>query len=240
MRRYWRGPRRIAEAVWFAGLLAAAMAPAAPPSRAQTAPAPDVRDDQFSVAYQINPAHSGAITLDVPFQPPLTLRWSQKADGPLSYPLIARGKVFIYVSYFPTNRTGMPGGFMRSISRPARRSGSCRSPRPTARRASPMIRGGFFSSPSTGHSVPTMPTPGHRRGRCSCRVRRSPTRRRRRRTASFTRWAPATAAPSTRSMKRPARCYGSGRSRTAPAALRHSPATVSIYPTPAASINSIR
>ena len=76
------------------------MASAAPPSRAQTAPAPDVRDDQFSVAYQINPAHTGAITLDVPFQPPLTLRWSQKADGPLSYPLIARGKVFIYVSYF--------------------------------------------------------------------------------------------------------------------------------------------
>ena len=79
MRRYWRGPRRIAEAVWFAGLLTAAMASAAPPSRAQTAPATDVRDDQFSVAYQINPAHTGAITLDVPFQPPLTLRWSSKS-----------------------------------------------------------------------------------------------------------------------------------------------------------------
>jgi outer membrane protein assembly factor BamB len=102
MRRYWRGPRRIAKAVWCTGLLAAAMVSAASPSRAQTPVAPDFRDDQFSVAYQINPAHTGAITFDVPFQPPLTLRWSQKADGPLSYPLIARGKIFIYVSYFPT------------------------------------------------------------------------------------------------------------------------------------------
>ena len=70
------------------------------PARAQTTPSPDLRDDQFAVAYQINPAHSGGITLDQSFAPPLRVLWNDTTEGAMSYPLIARGKVFIWVSHF--------------------------------------------------------------------------------------------------------------------------------------------
>jgi outer membrane protein assembly factor BamB len=70
------------------------------PAGAQTAPSPDIRDDQFAVAYLQNPAHTNAITLDQSFAPPLRVLWNDTAEGAMSYPLIARGKIFIWVSHF--------------------------------------------------------------------------------------------------------------------------------------------
>jgi outer membrane protein assembly factor BamB len=47
-----------------------------------------------AVAYQIDPAHTGAQPND-PVSPPLTLRWSVKLSGVVSYPIIAGGRVFV-------------------------------------------------------------------------------------------------------------------------------------------------
>ena len=54
---------------------------------------------QYAVAYQINPAHSGkmASPTGAPLAPPLTLSWSRNLGGPISYPLIAEGMVFVTV-----------------------------------------------------------------------------------------------------------------------------------------------
>jgi outer membrane protein assembly factor BamB len=47
-----------------------------------------------AVAYQIDPAHSGVQT-DVSLAPPYARRWTTSFSGPVSYPLIAGGRVFI-------------------------------------------------------------------------------------------------------------------------------------------------
>lgn len=55
-----------------------------------------------AVAYQINPAHTGSQSDTV--APPLVKRWSRDLGGPISYPLIAEGKVFVTVRI--QNQTG--------------------------------------------------------------------------------------------------------------------------------------
>ncbi len=52
-----------------------------------------------AVAYQIDPAHTGSQS-DGPL-PPLARRWSRDLGGPISYPLIAEGKVFVIVASPP-------------------------------------------------------------------------------------------------------------------------------------------
>lgn len=51
-----------------------------------------------STAFQIDAAHDGRAKFAGKFRPPLTLKWSRDLGGDLSYPLIARGKVFVTVS----------------------------------------------------------------------------------------------------------------------------------------------
>lgn len=48
-----------------------------------------------SVAYQIDPAHTGSSSETI--VPPLVRRWSRDLGGPISYPIIADGKVFVTV-----------------------------------------------------------------------------------------------------------------------------------------------
>ena len=50
-----------------------------------------------AVAFQIDPAHDGNTKFKHGFAPPLTQVWVSKLDGPVSYPLIANGLVFITV-----------------------------------------------------------------------------------------------------------------------------------------------
>src|SRR4051794_34279328 len=47
-----------------------------------------------SVAYQVNPQHTGAQDADS-LTPPLGIRWGWNLGGPTSYPVIAGGKVFV-------------------------------------------------------------------------------------------------------------------------------------------------
>ncbi len=51
-----------------------------------------------AVAYQIDPVHSGWQPNDT-LTPPLTQRWSVNLGGPVSYPLIAGGRVFVTVAH---------------------------------------------------------------------------------------------------------------------------------------------
>jgi outer membrane protein assembly factor BamB len=48
-----------------------------------------------AVAYQIDYAHSGAVSLRAPLSFPASATWSTALNGPTSYPLIADGKVFV-------------------------------------------------------------------------------------------------------------------------------------------------
>ena len=48
-----------------------------------------------AVAYQIDYAHSGVVTLRAPLSFPTSATWSTALNGPTSYPLIADGKVFV-------------------------------------------------------------------------------------------------------------------------------------------------
>jgi len=57
-----------------------------------------------AVAYQINPSHSGAIQMST-FSPPLRKLWSIDLGQPISYPLIAGGKVFVTVRNASSNTT---------------------------------------------------------------------------------------------------------------------------------------
>lgn len=50
---------------------------------------------EFAVAYQINPAHSGAITFSAGFSTPLKKVWSENLGSSLTYPIIAGGRVFV-------------------------------------------------------------------------------------------------------------------------------------------------
>jgi outer membrane protein assembly factor BamB len=52
-----------------------------------------------AVAYQINPAHTGSQSDTV--APPLVQRWTRDLGGPISYPLIAEGKVYVTVRIQP-------------------------------------------------------------------------------------------------------------------------------------------
>jgi outer membrane protein assembly factor BamB len=67
---------------------------------------------QPSVAFQINPAHTGATVFPNGFELPLQKVWSREWPVPfgeandVSYPLIANGKVFITVTPFGTAQTG--------------------------------------------------------------------------------------------------------------------------------------
>lgn len=48
-----------------------------------------------SVAYQLNPAHTGSVTFGKALTFPSKPTWSVTLDGPVSYPIIADGRVFI-------------------------------------------------------------------------------------------------------------------------------------------------
>jgi len=50
-----------------------------------------------AVAYQIDPSHSGFVRTELQ-PPPLRKRWEVNLGGPISYPLIADGKVFVTVA----------------------------------------------------------------------------------------------------------------------------------------------
>ena len=65
-----------------------------PPQPVPT-PTPPPTGPSQAVAYQINPAHSGSQVDTV--SPPLTQRWSRDLGSPVSYPLIAGGRVFVVV-----------------------------------------------------------------------------------------------------------------------------------------------
>ncbi|HKY41846.1 MAG TPA: PQQ-binding-like beta-propeller repeat protein [Pyrinomonadaceae bacterium] len=56
-------------------------------------PTPTPSGPGQSVAYQINPAHTGSQFDTV--SPPLVQRWSRDLGSPVSYPLIAGGKIFV-------------------------------------------------------------------------------------------------------------------------------------------------
>jgi len=59
---------------------------------------PAASKSQDSVAYQINPAHTGNIALTGGFTAPLTQAWSVDLGGTVSYPLIANGMAFVSVA----------------------------------------------------------------------------------------------------------------------------------------------
>jgi outer membrane protein assembly factor BamB len=59
-----------------------------------------------AVAYQIDPGHSGWQPNDT-LTPPLTQRWSVNLGGPVSYPLVAGGRVFVSVAHTATYGTDL-------------------------------------------------------------------------------------------------------------------------------------
>lgn len=50
-----------------------------------------------STSFQINSAHNGNVSFDTGFSPPLAKMWSRDLGGPISYPLIADGKIIVTV-----------------------------------------------------------------------------------------------------------------------------------------------
>jgi outer membrane protein assembly factor BamB len=56
----------------------------------------------FSVAYQVDAAHSGALRFGTGFKPPLTLKWTRDLGLDVSYPIVVRGLVYV--------TTGCPDG----------------------------------------------------------------------------------------------------------------------------------
>ena len=48
-----------------------------------------------STAYQIDTAHDGAFSFSGTFKPPLTRRWVRDLGGPVSYPIVVGGLVFV-------------------------------------------------------------------------------------------------------------------------------------------------
>src|ERR1041384_7156100 len=53
---------------------------------------------ELSVAYQIDPAHDGHTAFKSAFTGPLKQKWARDLGGPVSYPLIAGGMVFVTVA----------------------------------------------------------------------------------------------------------------------------------------------
>ncbi len=76
-------------------LLGASAVPAA-----AAPPNPTAGCTTLAVAYQISVSHDGCSN-DSTIVPPLTQRWSRDFTGPVSYPLIADGKVFVTVADVP-------------------------------------------------------------------------------------------------------------------------------------------
>ena len=72
-------------------------AAAAGPPPAGLAPIRETGPEDRSVAYQVNPAHSGYLA-DDRLTPPLTQRWSRQLPGEVSYPVVAEGKVFVMIA----------------------------------------------------------------------------------------------------------------------------------------------
>jgi outer membrane protein assembly factor BamB len=62
---------------------------------ASSATAGGGKQGEYAVAYQINPAHSGAITFAAGFTTPLTQAWTENLGSGLSYPVIADGRVYV-------------------------------------------------------------------------------------------------------------------------------------------------
>ena len=58
-----------------------------------------------STAYQINAAHDGH-SADTSFALPQALAWSRDLGGPIQYPVIADGKVFVDVNHMPSGQYG--------------------------------------------------------------------------------------------------------------------------------------
>jgi len=75
-----------------------------PAGAAPDAPAPPPGPTE-AVAYQISVSHDG-YSGDGALAPPLTSRWSRDLPGPVSYPLIAAGKVFVTTSTTPGGSYG--------------------------------------------------------------------------------------------------------------------------------------
>ena len=73
-------------------LLGASVVPAVAAS-----PGPTAGCTTLAVAYQISVSHDGCSD-DTTIVPPLTQRWSRDFTGPVSYPLIADGRVFVTVA----------------------------------------------------------------------------------------------------------------------------------------------
>src|SRR6476659_8279771 len=82
--------RIVSAATLVAGALVAGSAWAAAGSNADQA--------EESVAYQINPAHSGSVTFAAGFTAPLAKLWSYDTKGAVTYPLVAGGQVFVVSS----------------------------------------------------------------------------------------------------------------------------------------------
>jgi outer membrane protein assembly factor BamB len=55
----------------------------------------------LATTYQVDPAHDGVQT-DTRLAPPFTRRWAATFSAPVSYPVIADGKVFVTVSNYPS------------------------------------------------------------------------------------------------------------------------------------------
>jgi outer membrane protein assembly factor BamB len=72
-------------------------APAASAPPPGLAPILEVGPQDRSVAYQVNPGHSGYLP-DNRLVPPLTRRWVREFAGEVSYPVVADGKVFVMVA----------------------------------------------------------------------------------------------------------------------------------------------
>jgi len=66
--------------------------------------------NRMAVAYQVDPAHDGA-SLNDTLVPPLAKRWSVNLGAPISYPLIANGKVFVTVA----NSSGTHGSQLYAL-----------------------------------------------------------------------------------------------------------------------------
>ena len=60
----------------------------------------DPSGDTQAVTFQVTTTHTGR-SLDQ-FSPPVALRWTRHLGGPVSYPLVAAGRVFVLVSGVPT------------------------------------------------------------------------------------------------------------------------------------------
>lgn len=93
-RRERPGPRR---AITALALAAAVMIPALTASSAASAASTPPAGPTTDTAYQISISHDG-FSADTTIVAPLTSRWTHSFTGPVSYPLIADGLVFVTVA----------------------------------------------------------------------------------------------------------------------------------------------